>query len=205
MRRFIRPSVALAAASAAMLAMVCGAGVAGAAPPSKGTVIVVSPTGNDHNPGTAAKPLKTLTAAQAKARAAAGSGAVTVELQNGTYTLKQPLSFTAADSGTQAAPVVWEAAPGATPIVSGGKTVSGWSMYDSSKNVYEAKVPTGTDSRQLYINGVEAPRAAIPLSRSDVTFTTSGLTINNPNLAYLAKLPDQSRIEIEGLDSFTDR
>lgn len=205
MRRFIRPGVALAVASTAMLAMVCGAGTAGAATRDPGTVIVVSPTGNDHNPGTADEPLKTLTAAQTKARTAAASGAVTVELQDGTYTLKQPLSFTAADSGTKAAPTVWEAAPGAAPIVSGGKSVTGWSMYDGSKNVYVANVPAGIDSRQLYINGTEAPRAAIPLSRSDVTFTTSGMTLNNTNLAYLATLPEQSRIEVESLDSFTDR
>jgi len=83
--------------------------------------------------------------------------------------------------------------------------VTGWTAYDTSKNIFVARVPKGQDSRQLYRNDQAAPRAAIKIARSDVTVTASGMQINNPALDYLATLPDQSRIEVESQDSFTDR
>jgi hypothetical protein len=195
--------VCLATVSASVL----GAGPAFAAPHHPGrTTVVVSPTGSDHNRGTASKPLRTLTAAQAKARAAVRAGsAVTVELRSGNYQLEQPLRFTSADSGTKSRPVTWTAARAAHPVVSGGRTVTGWTSFDPTKNMFVARVPKGQDSRQLYRNGASAPRSAITISRSDVTVTTSGMEIKNPALDYLASLPAQSRIEVESQDSFTDR
>jgi hypothetical protein len=192
---------------AATGAVVIGAGPALAAPVRSGrTTIVVSPQGNDHDRGEPGRPLRTLEAAQAKARAAARAGhAVTVELENGTYRLDRPLRFTAADSGSPGRPVIWTAAPGAHPVVSGGRAVTGWAIDDATKNIFVARVPKGRDSRQLYRNDQAAPRAAIQIARSDVTVTTTGMTINNPALGYLASLPDQKRIEVESQDSFTDR
>src|SRR5690242_11246329 len=135
-------------------ALMVGGGPAVAGGPRSGrTTIVVSPTGNDHHAGTARKPLRTLAAAQVRARAAVRSGAaVTVELRDGTYRLDRPLRFTAADSGTAAKPVTWTAARGAHPVVSGGRTVGGWSRYDAAKNIFVARVRRGADSRQLYRN-----------------------------------------------------
>ncbi|MEU8178784.1 right-handed parallel beta-helix repeat-containing protein [Microbispora hainanensis] len=187
--------------------VVGGATPALAVPPHPGrTTIVVSPTGDDHNQGTPGKPLRTLTAAQAMARASARAGsAVTVELRDGTYRLDEPLRFTAEDSGTSAKPVTWTAAKGAHPIISGGRAVTGWTPYDAGKNIFVASVPKGQDSRQLYKNDAAVPRAAIKIDRSDVTITESGMEIKNPTLNYLATLPDQSRIEVESQGSFTDR
>ena len=196
-------AVVAACATVAAGAIGVNAGSAAAATPA--VTIYVSPTGNDHGPATHRSPLKTLAAAQKLARADAASHDVTVMLEGGTYTLSSPLTFTAADSGRSGHPVRWTAAPGATPIVSGGNTVKGWSTYDKSTNVYVANVPVGQDSRQLYVNGAAAPRAAITISRSAVTATATGFTINDPSLAYLASLPEQNRIEVESEDSFTDR
>jgi hypothetical protein len=178
-----------------------------AGPPSHGhATIVVSPSGNDHNQGTPRRPLRTLAAAQEMAHRAAHAGrAVTVVLTDGTYRLDKPLRFTADDSGSSGRPVTWTAAPGAHPVVSGGRDVAGWRPYDASKNIFVARVRRGQDSRQLYKDGAAAPRAAIKIARSDVTVTPSGLEIRNPALNYLATLPAQSRIEVESQDSFTDR
>ncbi len=192
---------------AAVGIVVVGATPALAVPPHPGrTTIVVSPTGDDHNQGTPGKPLRTLPAAQAMARASARAGsAVTVELRDGTYRLDKPLRFTAEDSGTSAKPVTWTAAKGAHPIISGGGAVTGWTSYDAGKNIFVASVPKGQDSRQLYKNDMAVPRAAIKIARSDVTITESGMEIKNPALNYLATLPDQNRIEVESQGSFTDR
>ena len=195
----------LAAMLVILPAVLASTGVA-AADTTPGTLtIVVSPSGSDTAPGTAARPLRTLAAAQQRARLAAQSGDVTVLLRDGTYQQDAPLVFTAQDSGRPGHPVTWTAAPGEHPVVSGGIRVTAWSRQDPEKNIYVASVPVGVDSRQLYSNDDAVPRASMTISRSDVTVTTTGLTINNPNLDYLASLPEQSRIEVESQDSFTDR
>lgn len=184
-----------------------GGGPAMAEPVQPGPItVVVSPHGNDHNPGGPKSPLRSLAAAQAMARVAEGAGRdVRVELTSGMFTLNKPLRFTAADSGRPGHPITWTAAPGAKPVISGGGTVAGWKPFDASKGIFVASVPKGQDSRQLYKNNLEAPRAAITISRSDVSVTPNGMQIVNHALDYLATLPQQNRIEVESEDSFTDR
>ncbi|GAA0586866.1 RICIN domain-containing protein [Paractinoplanes ferrugineus] len=169
------------------------------------TTLFASPAGS----GTACSEAApcSLTQAQTAVRALTGSmtGDVVVRLAGGVYRLAAPLSLGAADSGTGGYRVIWQAAPGATPVLSGGRQVTGWSVYDSANNVYAAAVPAGADSRQLYVDGTLAPRAAIGINRSDVRFTTTGMTIVNSALNYLATLPAQNRIELESQNSFTDR
>lgn len=199
---------ALAALAIATGAVVGTGGAATAAPARhvRTTTIVVAPHGNDHAAGSLRHPLRSIAAAQRAARTAVAKGrAVTVELRGGTYTLTAPVEFGARDSGTKAAPVRWVAAKGEHPVVSGGRSVTGWHSVDASKHIFEASVPRGSDSRQLYKNGAEVPRAAIEIARSAIAVTDTGFTIVDPALAYLATLPDQRRIEVESQDSFTDR
>ncbi|EWM10406.1 ricin-type beta-trefoil lectin domain protein [Kutzneria sp. 744] len=167
--------------------------------------ISVSPTGNDSNPGTADQPVATPARAQQLARTQSASNDVTVQLAGGTYRLTSPLTFTSADSPGAGHQVTWQAAAGQTPILSGGQQVTGWSVRDAAANIYVASVPKGIDSRQLFVDGSLAPRAAISLSRNDVQITTAGMTIVNSGLNYLATLPEQNRIEVESQNSFTDR
>jgi hypothetical protein len=130
---------------------------------------------------------------------------VTVELGTGTYRLPRPLTFTARDGGRDGHTITWESAPGARPVLSGARQVTSWHSYDAAKNIWVADVGKGTNSRQLYVNGKEAPNAAMALPRSGVTFTATGLTITSSSLGDLASLPDQNQIQLESLDSFTDR
>lgn len=83
---------------------------------------------------------------------------VTVELRDGTYRLSTPWEFGAADSGSDGHPVVWRAAPGAHPVISGATRVTGWSQVGST-GVWSARVPPHSASRQLYVDGTEAPIA----------------------------------------------
>ncbi len=169
------------------------------------TALYVSPTGQ----GAACSPNAPCSLTQAKASVeslgAQMTGDILVELAGGTYRLSAPLTFTSADSGRNGHTVTWQAAPGQTPILSGGTRIKKWSLHDAAANVYVAQVPKGADSRQLYVDGALAPRAAITIARSDVKVTASGLSIVNPALDYLAALPEQNRIEVESQNSFTDR
>ncbi|WP_454852590.1 right-handed parallel beta-helix repeat-containing protein [Promicromonospora soli] len=130
---------------------------------------------------------------------------VTVLLGDGTYRVSEPLVFDAQDGGRDGHTVRWTAAPGARPVVSGSAAISGWSVHDEDAGIYVADTPVGVDSRQLYVNGIIAQRASLPLANSDVTPTPTGLTINNQQLDYLSGLPDQGRIEFQSLGDFTNR
>ncbi|WP_132615303.1 right-handed parallel beta-helix repeat-containing protein [Nonomuraea terrae] len=172
---------------------------------------MVAPAGtenaDDKGPGSVGRPLATLEEAQRRAREAAAEGKhdVTVELLDGIYRLTAPLRFDAADSGRNGHMVTWKAGRGAKPVLSGAKPVTGWELDDAATGVYKAQVGTGFDSRQLYVDGVLAQRARIKLARSDITLNAAGFTVNNPDLAYLATLPDQKRIDFQAMLSFTNR
>lgn len=195
--------VALAASAVAAGAMMVT--TAAQASAASTATIVVAPGGNDSNPGTLQRPIATLAHAQELARAQSADRDVVVDLAGGIYRLAAPLTFTSADSGRNGHTVTWQALPGQTPVVSGGRPVRGWRLSDPDANIWVASVPRGLDSRQLYVDGALAPRASITISRSDVEVTTTGLTIVNPALNYLSSLPDQNRIEVESQNSFTDR
>ncbi|MFG1809516.1 hypothetical protein [Streptomyces sp. NPDC049040] len=142
-------------------------GITGAAPAlsaapaqaATGPVLWAAPDG--HGAACTARNPCSLPAAQSavrkttKGRHAAGA---TVELTGGTYRLSEPWRFGAADSGSSGHPVVWRAAPGAHPVISGATRVTGWSQVGGT-GVWSASVPHGSATRQLWIDGTEAPVA----------------------------------------------
>jgi hypothetical protein len=88
---------------------------------------------------------------------------IVVELAGGVYELSAPWQLTPADSGTNGYNVRYVAVSGAQPVLSGGLTIQNWSLHDSQKNIYQAAVPAGFNTRQLYVNGVRAQRARLTL------------------------------------------
>ena len=169
------------------------------------TTLYASPSGSGSS-CSASQPCS-LTGAQAAVRSMVGSmsGDIVVQLADGVYRMTSPLTFTAADSGTNGHTVVWQAAASAHPVISGAKAVTGWTLADSSKNIWRASVGAGLDTRQLYVNGAEATRARTALNRSDFTATTAGLKFTNSALSYLNNVANQNRVEVEAINSFTDR
>ena len=134
------------------------------------------------------------------------SGDIVVQLAGGTYRLSAPLVFGTADSGSNGYTVTWQAASGATPVISGGQQVTGWTLHDSANNIYAAAgADRGRLAAALRGRSTRAPRASIAINRSDVSMTSTGMTIQNSALDYLATLPEQNRIELESQNSFTDR
>lgn len=133
-----------------------------AAEPADSVVVIhVTPEGNDTRSGTAENPLATLSAAQQSVRALAGRRPVTVMLHSGVYYLSETLLFTEADSGTLLCPVVYAAAPGEQPVISGGvKLTLEWKS--GSEGIMEAAVPEGLSIDQLWINGKRQSMARFP-------------------------------------------
>src|SRR5882724_3845553 len=88
----------------------------GLALPVLGQPYYVAPTGSNGNPGTLENPFATIGRAQQAVRQKPGS----VWLRGGTYYLPEKLVFSAGDSGSKAAPVVYQAYGQEQPVLSGG-------------------------------------------------------------------------------------
>jgi Right handed beta helix region len=109
-----------------------------------------------------AGPIKTLAAARDAARAMAKP--VTVTVAAGEYPLTEPLTLTAEDSH-----VTWTAAPGASPVISGGRRLTGWKKVAASPglpDLWQTVVPEAAQGHwrfiQLWINGRRATLARTP-------------------------------------------
>jgi hypothetical protein len=149
-----------------------------------------------------------ITQAQTVVRGAAGAmnSDLVVELADGTYRLTAPLVFTAADSGTNGHTITWQAATGANPVLSGGRSITGWTVSDSSKNIWKASASGSFATRQLYVDGKIATRArSSSISRSNMTLTTNGWTFSSSSLSYLNNLANPKRTELNVIGSWTNR
>ena len=112
--------------------------------------------------GSVAAPYASLTTARDTARQAIMAGEpTTVVLHGGVYYLPETLRLSQEDSGTAAQPVVWRAAKGETPILSGGMPVSGWQRHGK---LWQTKLPQGSQWAfdQLFVDGRRAVRARHP-------------------------------------------
>ncbi len=140
---------------ACLLGIVCTA--AGAAD------LYVSPSGDDTNPGSEARPLKTFAGARRAVRLVKADRAepITVHFAGGKYYLPETLVLTADDSGTQAAPIVYTGDPGQKVVVSGGSKVElDWKPFRDG--IMKAEVPEGFTSDQLFVNGRRRHMARYP-------------------------------------------
>ena len=125
--------------------------------------VFVSPSGNDGNPGTISRPLKSFKAAQlavSKLRAQK-PGRKSVLFRSGTYYLPETIVLTAEDSGSPEAPTIFAPYPGEKVTLSGGSLLAlKWKAYRDG--IVKASVPSGTTTEQLFINGQQQILARYP-------------------------------------------
>jgi len=174
-------------------------------PAARTVTIAVSPSGIDGAAGTPDHPFRTLLRAQRAAQLVNGQSDVVVQLADGVYRLEQTLRFTAKDGGRNGHHVLWTAAPGAHPIVSGAIKVTGWRLFDKGREIYVADTPRLLDSRQLWVNDSLMRVASIEIPRFQVTFTREGILLKDPKYDDLARLPEQNRLEVKATGFFTMR
>ena len=176
-----------AGAAVALLAGFLSSGWASASAPSPSAAGAVTFSVAPDGRGSACSPHDpcALTTAQTKVRAASRSADADIDvvLAGGTYRLDRTFALDAAkgDGGQSGHGVTYEAAPGAHPVLSGGEQVQGWQQ--GANGVWQAKVPAGTDTRQLYVDGVRGVRArgADPtgFTRTATGYTTSDTTLDS--------------------------
>lgn len=119
-----------------------------------------------------------------------------VELLGGLYQLSGPLQFTPADSGFNGYTVRYMAAPGSEPVLSGGQLIQNWVLHDPGKNIYQAAVPAGFDTRQIYVNGVRAQRARLVLQPAAPGYAVLG--------GGATATPQGYQINIAGMSTWTN-
>ncbi|MEV0536798.1 RICIN domain-containing protein [Kitasatospora sp. NPDC050463] len=149
------------------------------------TNLYVDPVnGSDSNSGTStASAFRSIQAAQNAVRAINSNMAddIVVNLRGGTYNLTAPVTFGTADSGTNGHTVVYQGYNGELPVISGGRTISGWTA--SANGEFKASIGT-SNFRQLYVNGVRATRARFPDAGTD--FQLQGSDKTNKLLSVLS-------------------
>ncbi|WP_181592549.1 Ig-like domain-containing protein [Paenibacillus sp. YN15] len=100
------------------------------------------------------------------------------------------LTFDERDSGTNGFNVIYQAAPGEAPVISGGRSITGWELHDAEKNIYKASSGGNLDTRQLYVNGVRAVRARSEGGLTNAVQTAAGYTTSDTFLADWRKVSD---------------
>ncbi|MEN6426016.1 MAG: right-handed parallel beta-helix repeat-containing protein [Phycisphaerales bacterium] len=139
-----------------------------ALPVQAATTIYVSPAGNDAWSGRIAQPnvartdgpVATLTRARDIIRETrSNQDQPRVLVADGRYPMTEPFMLAPEDSG-----VVYEAAPGARPVFSGGRVIRGFEQVENG--LWRARVPDVAEGKwrfeQLFVNGRRAVRARTP-------------------------------------------
>ncbi|MFJ3762432.1 hypothetical protein [Streptomyces sp. NPDC090080] len=121
------------------------------------------------------------------------SGDVVVELAGGTYRLTAPFRLGVQDSGRPGHPVVYRAAAGQMPVLSGATRITGFTRVDAAKNIYRARVPEGAAGRELFVDGTRADRARGPLDPAGFSVTATGFTTSD---ASYTTWTNPARVEV---------
>ena len=159
----------------------------------------VSPDGNDSWSGRSPQPnaqrtdgpLASLIGARDAVRRLKADGPVRVLFASGTYLITKPVIFTPADSGTADAPITYQAAKGAKPVISGGRRITGFRA--GTDGVWRAK--TKLKFEQLYANNRWAQQNRNPNVFYHYTLQkvghgldpVTGKTVNLSNRAFVAR------------------
>ena len=120
-------------------------------------VIYVSPQGNDKAAGTRKNPIASFAAAQQRVRKSKEKNAKVIFLA-GTFYLPETVRFTSKDNKFS---VVYMPEKEGTVVISGGKKLK-LDWQKTEKGWFTAKVPSGSEIDQLYINGVRQRMARFP-------------------------------------------
>ncbi|KAH7002921.1 pectin lyase fold/virulence factor [Fusarium venenatum] len=172
-------------------------------PLSDAADIYLDPKGLDSNPGSAGKPVKSIKKAQELARELISStdDDITVHFSPGTWMIDEPISFTGNDSGISGATVKWV---GSGSTISGGLEITNW--VEGDDGIWSASVPSGTNSRNLFVNGFAAQYARRQIhNRKDFNYTKVGMTWNSSDYDWIMETPGIENGELRAINSFTDR
>jgi alpha-galactosidase-like protein len=193
-------AVGAAAADATVISAAATADAAAAATQtsaaSQPTVLYASPNGTGTACDLPAPCGLSAAKAQVERRSDHMAADIDVDLFGGTYHVPGGFRLGPADSGGNGYTVVWQAVPGQTPVISGADRITGFTEYDSSRDIWRARVwsaTAATGGQQLFVNGQRAQLAQSAGSPPGLQVTATGFSTTDP--AY-ASFTNQSQIEV---------
>lgn len=189
-----RQLAAIAALGLAAAGLSTASAVAGTV--GQGVVLYAAPDGRGAS-CTASAPCG-LTAARDRVEQLTGhmTADIDVDLLGGTYHVPGGLRLGPADSGRNGFTVVWQAAPGQRPVLSGADRITGFSRYDRGLNIWRARVPAAdatAGGQQLFVDGQRAQLARSAGAPAGLQVTPTGFSTTDP--AY-ASFTNQGQIEV---------
>lgn len=179
--------------------------------------LYVAPDGNDSWSGRLPRPNRTRTdgplaslrGARDAVRRLKANGApqrpIRVQFASGVYPVTEPVLFTPEDSGSANAPIVYEATPGAKPVIEGGRRLGGF--REGKDGIWITDIPEVREGKwyfeQLWVNGRRATRARSPnqfyfymLRRVDEVYDPlQGRLVDMSKRAFIARLRDIQPLE----------
>lgn len=175
---------------------------AGRAEVAKTYHVAPAPRGDDAHDGSIDAPFASLERARLAVRGQLAQpklrGDIVVELSGGTYELSTLVRFDAADSGREGVRVIYRAAAGDEVILSGGRTVAGWTHERGG--VYRTEVGPDVDFRQLWIDGRRAVRARSPnvglMFQLDADQQADGFDLTSAQLAGVTVRPGEIEMSV---------
>ncbi|UZP36734.1 hypothetical protein NXS19_004550 [Fusarium pseudograminearum] len=170
---------------------------------SVGADIYIDRKGQDNNPGTVEKPVRSFKKGQELVRELIPSAKedIIVHIGSGTWAVDEPIVFNTEDSGTSRCTVTWS---GSDTVISGGYEIRNWT--EGKDGIWSASVPEGTKSRNFYVNGLAAQYARRQIhSRTDFEYNKVGMTWNSSSYDWIMRVPGIESGDLRAINSFTDR
>ena len=121
-------------------------------------IFVDAQTGNDKNAGTQAAPFKTIERARDLAAEMSENGDVAVYL-SGKFRIADTLAFAPEHSGKNGNTITYTSYGVKKATITMADEFEGFTLHDSSKNIWKVAVPEGTHTRQAYFNNIRGIRA----------------------------------------------
>lgn len=119
--------------------------------------LLVSPDGNDENPGTEADPLKTLEGAKEKVKSMSAENEVTVWFKAGTYLIDETVKFSSDDKKN----VTYRSVPGEDVVFTGAVEITDWT--EGEINGVKALV-SDIDTDEIYFRTLFKGEKRLPVS-----------------------------------------
>jgi hypothetical protein len=127
--------------------------------PQPALTLHVSPTGDDGNEGSSAKPLASLEGARDRLRSLRKAdplpaGSIVVLIHQGDYRVARTFQLSPKDSGSEVSPVIYRAAPGEEPRFTGGVRLQKFSQVVDADLLKTLPPPARGKATQVDLRGV---------------------------------------------------
>jgi hypothetical protein len=138
------------------------------------------------SPGT----YRTIAEAVAAAQKAGGEDDTVIEVSGGVHRLGEPIVLSSEHLANRKGLLIFRAAEGSEPVLSGGREVTSWTLHDAGRGIWKSELAAPAPTRNLIVNGQRAVRACSVAGLNEPQADDTGYRAKNPEMASW-KNPDK--------------